>query len=62
MEAFRLSEGRAWERTFLEKGTASSRAPKQERNDTFLLVGFVVRKSTFHVQIWGDPTDELPQN
>lgn len=62
LEGIRLSEGRAWERTFLEKGIASSKAPRQERNDIFLLVDFIVRKSTFHARIWGNPPDELPQN
>lgn len=56
------TEGRALERTFLEKGTASSKAPRQERNGVFLLVEFIVRKSAFHVQIWGSPTGEIPQN
>lgn len=62
LEGIRLSEGRAWEWTFLEKGTASSKAPRQERNDIFLLVDFIVRKSTFHARIWGNPPDALPQN
>lgn len=27
-----------------------------------MLVDFIVRKSASHAQIWGNPTDEIPQN